>query len=80
MDGQPRGPRATRRRKSSPALDGAHYAYVGTQADGNDNPLGRPWTASRSKYFGDDLRFTAKGHLFALLKGKGDVALKRRRP
>jgi hypothetical protein len=73
MDGKP-GPKSHIVPKVVTSPDGAHYAYVGTQADGNDTP----WAVvdgKQVKYFGDELQFSAKGHLFALLKGKGEMAL-----
>lgn len=73
MDGKP-GPKSRIVPKVVTSQDGAHYAYVGTQADGNDTP----WAVvdgRQVKYFGDELQFSAKGHLFALLKGKGEMAL-----
>jgi hypothetical protein len=73
MDGKP-GPDSHIPPKVVASLDGAHYAYVGAQADGHDTP----WTVvdgRQVKHFGDELQFNAKGHLFALLKGKGEMAL-----
>ena len=73
MDGKP-GPNSHTPPKVVTSPDGAHYAYVGTQADGHDTP----WAVvdgKQVKYFGDELQFSAKGHLFAQLKGKGEMAL-----
>jgi hypothetical protein len=73
MDGKP-GPKSHTPPKVVTSPDGAHYAYVGTQADGNDTP----WAVvdgRQVKHFGDELQFTGKGHLVALLKGKGAMAL-----
>ncbi len=73
MDGKP-GPKSHIVPKVVTSPDGAHHAYVGTQADGNDTP----WAVvdgKQVKYFGDELQFSAKGHLFALLKAKGEMGL-----
>lgn len=73
VDGQP-GPSSHTPPKIVTSPDGAHYAYTGTQADGLDTP----WAVvdgKQVKYFGGDLQFSAKGHLFALLKDKTEMAL-----
>ena len=73
MDGKP-GPVSHKPPQVVTSPDGAHYAYVGTLADGMETPWGFV-DGKQVKYFGEDLRFTGKQHLVATLKVKAEMAL-----
>lgn len=74
VDGKPGPSSHTQIQAVASSPDGNRIAYTGTARDGHDTP----WAFVDGKqvpHFGDDLRYTGKGQLVAVQRGKGNMTL-----